>query len=66
MKKNLKIAVRFEIVNGDIKLFDKDDNILPGKGTHLDGNLVIVNEKTATLAGMPESVGGARFAEFFQ
>lgn len=57
-KKTFNIAVRYELQNGDVVLFDKNGKILPAKGTHLEGDFIVIGDNTATLRGLPESVGG--------
>jgi hypothetical protein len=55
----MNIAVEFKIIDGKIVLYDKDGNILPGKGTHFDGNKFdCTYNKLTSLEGAPESVGG--------
>ena len=53
----MKIATRFEIIDGRIQLFDADNNRLSGKGTKWEGIFDCSHNNLTTLNGAPEVVG---------
>ena len=53
----MEIAVRFEIVEGKIQLFDKDNIKLAGKDTKWEGDFYCSTNKLISLIGSPELIG---------